>query len=524
MITTLAEAEDLACRTLARVGSNLGFKTPGQPDDAIEDLCHWIWQVDKFLNNELEDSPGSTVKRIADAKLVTNLVDLVLKITPIASCDGEHLHSRDASSDCIECSGDFFRLLLEWLDNLGLWPYDQQLSSGSAILDQEMTTVYHGVQRLVPIWLNNRNLSQTTITSQTSCLLQLQESLQSLLRETLNHLKQPCCKNRPDTSYAFLIDSASFLLRVHFTIPEDTTANIPSDFIADNTSLLLECLIDLRTQRYRGPNMSKDRYHIDISHVTSRSRQEILSRFLRVVAKYERFQTTRGEALSILANLVLIDSRDDILDALIDVDYVTPSFAYAKEKLITLQRPTTELTTCYDLLLWSWQRMLGPSKKDSRTFHFIKAMLDQDFVFLLEAYVRAASMPTMKSSNSDFTIIRLIVASIFGAFALSQENPLLRRFIHHTTVVYRRVDVDTSSSVAEKQMWGNFVEVGLYRTRTWADQIPPPPEFPCGRPGCNSLVDAELRCSKCKRQCYCSVTCQKPDWKRHKKFCQQALS
>eukprot|EP01084_Bolivina_argentea_P304320 525520_1 len=41
-------------------------------------------------------------------------------------------------------------------------------------------------------------------------------------------------------------------------------------------------------------------------------------------------------------------------------------------------------------------------------------------------------------------------------------------------------------------------------------------------PSCHQL--ASLRCSRCRKVCYCSVKCQKIDWKLHKKLCKKPLS
>jgi hypothetical protein len=36
---------------------------------------------------------------------------------------------------------------------------------------------------------------------------------------------------------------------------------------------------------------------------------------------------------------------------------------------------------------------------------------------------------------------------------------------------------------------------------------------------CNTSTDNLLRCSKCKYISYCSINCQKNDWKKHKCIC-----
>ncbi|KAF8292379.1 hypothetical protein DL93DRAFT_921477 [Clavulina sp. PMI_390] len=69
-------------------------------------------------------------------------------------------------------------------------------------------------------------------------------------------------------------------------------------------------------------------------------------------------------------------------------------------------------------------------------------------------------------------------------------------------------------------MWNRLAENSEKLARdTPGIQMPTRQSFVCGLPGCTSTAPAALRCVRCKLQCYCSVECQKPDWRRHKKFC-----
>jgi hypothetical protein len=44
----------------------------------------------------------------------------------------------------------------------------------------------------------------------------------------------------------------------------------------------------------------------------------------------------------------------------------------------------------------------------------------------------------------------------------------------------------------------------------------------CGAPLCSA--SGILRCSRCKKQCYCSAKCQKAHWKTHKTTCSSISS
>jgi MYND finger len=49
------------------------------------------------------------------------------------------------------------------------------------------------------------------------------------------------------------------------------------------------------------------------------------------------------------------------------------------------------------------------------------------------------------------------------------------------------------------------------------------PRGPCGRVGCDAFereVKEFQRCSRCKSIGYCSQTCQKMDWAKHRKSCE----
>ena len=62
---------------------------------------------------------------------------------------------------------------------------------------------------------------------------------------------------------------------------------------------------------------------------------------------------------------------------------------------------------------------------------------------------------------------------------------------------------------------------GIYRRAT-PDEAPPPAPAPRVLGVCSSSTcskDATLRCGVCKVAKYCSVACQRRDWKSHKAAC-----
>ncbi|KAF8292377.1 hypothetical protein DL93DRAFT_921304 [Clavulina sp. PMI_390] len=195
----------------------------------------------------------------------------------------------------------------------------------------------------------------------------------------------------------------------------------------------------------------------------------------------------------------MMDQSDGMMSALAQLDYLTPSILCAKTAAKILRR-SIDHDVSYDckVLMGSWCLMLL-NADSTELHHLAKTMLGLELLFLVEALVRLS-----KEEESEHAIFvsKRIIEAIQEALA-SPKDPLFQQM---------------------KQMWSYFAQRAEELARDSSIEIPAPPspEFICGLPGCTSLTSATLRCKRCKQQCYCSLECQKPDWRRHKKFCKAA--
>ncbi|KAF8307362.1 hypothetical protein DL93DRAFT_135861 [Clavulina sp. PMI_390] len=288
----------------------------------------------------------------------------------------------------------------------------------------------------------------------------------------------------------------------------DLTPMAP-EFITDNTPILYNYVTSLWRDRCDHPDASDAHLPINFSDWACHSYEDIGSHFLYAAANCKQLETDPHAELSVLAVIIMVDCRDSMMEALADVDYTAISIAFARAELQISQPPTKEGLICCKLLLWSWKVILETSKKRLRNLRFVKALLDQDVFFLLEAYIVA---PRRSSANSkfqpgenssshilasevipdispkDFTIITETIGFIFETLGSNPKHlPSLQRCLLQISIIHLRATADPSASRDEKLLWKSFVGRRVRRAGGANDWIPRPPEFVCGRPGCSSL-------------------------------------
>ncbi|KAF8297402.1 hypothetical protein DL93DRAFT_2234099 [Clavulina sp. PMI_390] len=372
MLTNMVEARNLARRELAKAASKLGFEDLEQANDTTGDLSLWISDFETFLDTNFEDALDGSVKRLADANITKTILEAILQISPIFSCDFNRVDSVSESP----CLGDFFCSLMELLVHISEWLLEARHRSSSAASAKEMMTT-------------------------AACVL----SMYSLLREAGFPVQERYWTNRPDERRSFLISSLSFLLRGRFSLPDGLVTATASDFIIENSSVLYYYALALLKDLSDHSNASDKTASIDVSALISRSHQNIISHFLPVAADFQDSQHHYQQQLSMLATIVIVDRSDQMLDALASVDYLTPFIAYTSKELLAFQPPTDDALRCCKLLFWSWKIILEASDTQLRTLRLVKAFLDRDIFFLLEAYgVMARSTMTEKKLNPDFSI------------------------------------------------------------------------------------------------------------------------
>ncbi|KAF8307361.1 hypothetical protein DL93DRAFT_135860 [Clavulina sp. PMI_390] len=102
MITNMIEARDLTRQTLEIVVSKLKFKYPSHKND-MGDLALWISKFETFIKKSCQRSFNATLRKLAESGLITKVLDAIIQIVPILSCDPQHIHALDPFGDGPEC-------------------------------------------------------------------------------------------------------------------------------------------------------------------------------------------------------------------------------------------------------------------------------------------------------------------------------------------------------------------------------------------------------------------------------------
>ena len=84
---------------------------------------------------------------------------------------------------------------------------------------------------------------------------------------------------------------------------------------------------------------------------------------------------------------------------------------------------------------------------------------------------------------------------------------------------YLFASVDGRVIVATEKEFQDYLEKEKESKVEIVDASQVHPTFKCG----NCTIRGDLRCGKCKTQRYCSVACQREDWKNHKKICMNKI-
>ncbi|KAF8309769.1 hypothetical protein DL93DRAFT_1703625 [Clavulina sp. PMI_390] len=164
----------------------------------------------------------------------------------------------------------------------------------------------------------------------------------------------------------------------------------------------------------------------------------------------------------------------------------------------------------HDTMVLAWQRVMV-----SCHHHQIDGPAEEavfgNLIFLLEEW----SVDALEYLLKQITII----VSYLTARLVDSKNKnewLALRFWRQVYIVHIRLADRPRLKPAVAQEWKRAYD-------EMSRRLLPPSNLPepriCAQVGCIEMKPADMVCSACKNQLYCSTACQKNDWKNHKTRC-----
>ncbi|KAF8321108.1 hypothetical protein DL93DRAFT_2072797 [Clavulina sp. PMI_390] len=303
-------------------------------------------------------------------------------------------------------------------------------------------------------------------------------------------------------------------IRVACTVEMDPLLTPRESFFTRNTNQLKFCLIVIR----KLTNFRR----ISLEEVAARTYKEIIGQAFRLIRHPQVFHTDLDNEYELLALMVLADRSPNLIPALRTHEYVKISGHHAVNNISSLPAPTgskfatTDAAAQFMCLVGTWSWCILETLK-AGDFCFALDFIECGLVFGCEKFSLSISIPdlsiySVKITNTITTMQRSLLDS-----GTEMHLDSLTKLVEQINIITSRLRTKPSTIIPDevKQLWTltNFAGTSQELVEAWNE------EFVCGLVGCSSTRPAKLQCARCKVQYYCSVECQKPDWKSHKKVC-----
>ncbi|KAF8309729.1 hypothetical protein DL93DRAFT_1700348 [Clavulina sp. PMI_390] len=277
---------------------------------------------------------------------------------------------------------------------------------------------------------------------------------------------------------------------------------------------------ELYYQAYGSPGAEKDPSDdaLDKSHVLARARSLEPLRALVTVDTSEKSTEALAKHRLMTFSLGVIKAAKAF-----------PTFAHRTDPM---RDPT--IPDFHDLMVLMWREILVSCSvhKVSSPAH---EAVSGDLVFLLEEWsvhapedharaftsssdLETSFIPQMVSILFPPAVIPTIIAHLANVLSLdrSANASNLFKFYSQLWIVHSRVTDRPGVKPWVIQEWQNAFDRAYFSAAPPGD--PSEPKV-CACVGCVKVRLVEMRCTGCKRQTYCSASCQKTDWKFHKMHC-----
>ncbi|KAF8292380.1 hypothetical protein DL93DRAFT_2174085 [Clavulina sp. PMI_390] len=352
------------------------------------DLC-------KFIDSKRQGPAEDTLKKLADLHFTQTFVEVTIQIATFVAEDSEHA----PSPDNVGPPARIYWALTPIFSRLSALCGRANKDALSAALHQEIMVLQNAIYNLMKIWLDDKGLYDGSCTTFGPYLQEVYSNIHTILDNALMYVRHPRCKALPTSTPKFLTDSLSLLLRIRFFFSDASAGNVPPGLIQGGNIVLSnysKTLIEF-------PDIHKVLKLFDLSKWTARTHKYIVSHFLSGATTTKLEVTTRRypPELLMLAQFAVIDQTHDMLEALIELDYLTVSISCAKQTFSGLQG-TAEMAENYEILTGSWYSILLNSESGPVLYRLAESILELNIIFLLEKYLRASTDDTMEMGKLPF--------------------------------------------------------------------------------------------------------------------------
>ncbi|KAF8295783.1 hypothetical protein DL93DRAFT_2091578 [Clavulina sp. PMI_390] len=508
MISSEQEAQDLVLETLHGVNLlyGLGAKTENcsakYACSYFEELFAQEWSHFKsnlITAEDLHTSIGTAFDLV---------LDLVLELAPFA-CKQLPSELNVSELPIFWSVVNLFSLLCGFLWESGRG--DLGVSS-AVLLSHRICYQYKGV-KLMKLYLMSKTMFAKHPGEVSGAMNYLRVSVASSMAFLLDDVKRaPLTEGQKNTLYE---TAASLLIRLRIAslMPSDPVSTAPPELFRITMPQLTKCFdFMLLYNESRSITASPP----SISALANTSHAEVVQQHFRLIQNSSTFDIDTPSELFFLCFLVIYDQSPELLRALSVNDFLRCCVAQAHEFLPPFRAALHE-AELPPTKNWFYGMVSGLSVAISKTLQvddlgFAEAAVQSGLLFVLEVYL----IIVLHASDADVKAKGIVEMLVHYLPRLSTTEIVIALFTQIHTI-RARVRTNPSASDQLKQFWDQF-ELSAIVQDDIANLICPP-TYVCGLIGCQSTDSAPLQCARCKAEYYCSIECQKPAWRVHKRHC-----
>ncbi|KAF8298185.1 hypothetical protein DL93DRAFT_2234031 [Clavulina sp. PMI_390] len=376
MIKDEDAARELICYSLGPLARRLGGKHSKTESMTFRKAACICLDLSDIIELKHEKDIKVVMKELIDTQFTRKFVQVTIQVASFTA-------RSDLSKPGVLFSTPIYWYLLLVLAQLSALFDKANDCCQSDALNRESAVLLNGAYILAPIWRKDENIYRK-FQSLSGNVPGQHLLVQNIISSACMVFPRANFSGKPHHRLSFLVDSLSVLLRVRFSIVDASTDTPSPETLKINTTGLAVYSKALMCW----PDRQCLAEGFDLEQWASRPHHDIVSHFLRSAAdsSLENGQNYRSREIAILARFIVVDHGLDMICALAELDYLTPSISYAKKTLPSLVAAVDDdLENEFRVLMASWG-LLFLSSKFMRVHHRLaETMLELGFLFLVEA-------------------------------------------------------------------------------------------------------------------------------------------